>query len=375
MSGGSRQHVAGPHRWHHTAHEIIALSRAQLARCVPTAEVVYQKLHASIILETWRLANSGLLAACGPSGLCGPRIIVPARSSLLCWSALLRRPSRFCSLDCSLFGVRFCLFSAVSRAWFWGLAMSRAESAVWPRSCPRQFGSRGCSGCSSSPGSASGTCGVSRLARTSVPARTPALSPRPLPVVLVAPSCSISVAPRAFSPVALLSARFPLAATPAPWPLPTTLLSHGARLAWLAAPLRVSHEPQPLFPTRPLLGRQVRGVVLRAPLKHGNAGGISIATELDAQSSAQCGLKFCLKALASRAMWACCTDSSSDEDEHNTLVCSLRLLYLRTSASWMSSWWPSLAGSPWTFFTIAQQDRPDPETDHLAHDPGCDLWF
>ena len=44
-----------------------------------------------------------------------------------------------------------------------------------------------------------------------------------------------------------------------------------ARLAWLAAPPRVSHEPQPLLPPRPLLGRQVRGVVPQAPLKHGNA--------------------------------------------------------------------------------------------------------
>ena len=26
-------------------------------------------------------------------------------------------------------------------------------------------------------------------------------------------------------------------------------------------------------------------------------------------------------------------------------------------------------------FTIAQQDRPHPEPDHLAHGPGCDLWF
>ena len=25
--------------------------------------------------------------------------------------------------------------------------------------------------------------------------------------------------------------------------------------------------------------------------------------------------------------------------------------------------------------TTVQQDRPDPEPDHLAHDPGCDLWF
>ena len=47
--------------------------------------------------------------------------------SLLFWSVLLRFPSRF-SLDFSFCGVRLCLFSAVSRAWFWGLAMSRAES-------------------------------------------------------------------------------------------------------------------------------------------------------------------------------------------------------------------------------------------------------
>ena len=33
--GGSRQHVAGPHRWQHTAHEITALSRAQKGRWLP----------------------------------------------------------------------------------------------------------------------------------------------------------------------------------------------------------------------------------------------------------------------------------------------------------------------------------------------------
>ena len=31
------EHVAGPHRWHHTAHEITALSRAHVGRCVPTS--------------------------------------------------------------------------------------------------------------------------------------------------------------------------------------------------------------------------------------------------------------------------------------------------------------------------------------------------
>ena len=36
-----------------------------------------------------------------------------------------------------------------------------------------------------------------------------------------------------------------------------------------------SRVPQPLFTPRPLLGRQVRGVVPQAPLKHGIAGGTS----------------------------------------------------------------------------------------------------
>ena len=83
-------------------------------------------------------------------------------------------------------------------------------------------------------------------------------------------------APRVFPSRALLwprlIARSPLAATPAPRPLPTALLSHGARDPWLAAPLRVSHVLQPLLQHQPLLGRQVRGVVPQAPLKHGNAG-------------------------------------------------------------------------------------------------------
>ena len=48
-------------------------------------------------------------------------------------------------------------------------------------------------------------------------------------------------------------------------------------------------------PPRPLLGRQVRGVVPQALLKHGNAGGTSIAAELDALPSARCGVKFSLE--------------------------------------------------------------------------------
>ena len=159
---------------------------------------------------------------------------------------------------------------------------ARSPTAAWPRSCPpsplwkprlrmafrlswkrlRILRSR------------SLPRGLSLVSRTSALARAPALlCPRPLPVVLVAPSCSTSVHPRVFPPRALLwprlTARSPFVATPAPRPLPTALLSHGARQAWPAAPLRVSHVLQPLLPPRPLLGRQVRGVVPQAPLKHG----------------------------------------------------------------------------------------------------------
>ena len=74
-----------------------------------------------------------------------------------------------------------------------------------------------------------------------------------------------------------LIARFRLAAIPAPRPLPPALSSHGVRLVWLAAPLRPSRVLQILVPPRPLLGRQVRGVVPQAPQKHDNAGGTSTA--------------------------------------------------------------------------------------------------
>ena len=58
--------------------------------------------------------------------------------------------------------------------------------------------------------------------------------------VLAAPSCSISVAPRVFPsrdlPWPRLIARFPLAATPAPRPLPPALSSHGVRLGVARSP-------------------------------------------------------------------------------------------------------------------------------------------
>ena len=181
--------------------------------------------------------------------------------------------------------------------------------------------------------------------------------------------CSISVAPRVFPSSALpwprLVARSPPAATPAPRPLPTAVLSHGARQAWLAAPLRVSDEPQPLLPPRPLLGREVRGDVPQAPLKHGNAGGTSIA-ELDALPSAQCGVRCSLKPSrpVPRGLAVPTPRPMTMSTTRGTPCCSCsptpssHLLYLRTSASWMSSWWPSLAGSPWTFSPLLRRIGP-----------------
>ena len=82
-------------------------------------------------------------------------------------------------------------------------------------------------------------------------------------------------------------------------------------------------------------------------------------------------------------MWACCADSSSDDDEHNTRNTSL-LLFADAFVA------PALLADlrevdelmvalscrfSLDIFTIAQQDWPHLEPDHLAHDPGCDLWF
>ena len=137
---------------------------------------------------------------------------------------------------------------------------------------------------------------------------------------------------------------------------------------WLAAPLRVSHEPQPLLPPRPLLGSQVRGDVPQAPLKHGNAGGTSIAAGCDAPPSAQCGVKCSLK--PSRPV---------HDDEHNTGN-TLLLLFadafvapaLLADLSEVDELMVALSCRfALDIFTIAQQDRPD----HLANDPRCDLWF
>ena len=80
-------------------------------------------------------------------------------------------------------------------------------------------------------------------------------------------------------------------------------------------------------------------------------------------------------------MWACCADSASDDDEYNT---SNTLLLLFANALVAPALLADLreldelvvAFSCWfalDIFTIAQQDRPDPEPIHLAHDPGCDL--
>ena len=72
--------------------------------------------------RAWPLAAFRTLWTLNPSSC-----LDPWAPSLLCWSALPRRVLRF-SGPCLLQGVRLCLFSAVSRARFLALAMSRAES-------------------------------------------------------------------------------------------------------------------------------------------------------------------------------------------------------------------------------------------------------
>ena len=81
-------------------------------------------------------------------------------------------------------------------------------------------------------------------------------------------------------------------------------------------------------------------------------------------------------------MWACCADSSSDDDEHN--ACNTLLLLfadalvapaLLADLSEVDEFMAALSCRfALDIFTIAQQDRPLPEPDHLAHDSGCDLW-
>ena len=146
-------------------------------------------------------------------------------------------------------------------------------------------------------------------------------------------------------------------ATTAPRPLPTAcrVTEHGWRGS--QRPLRVSHVPHPLLPPRPLLRTQVR--VARP-------GVTSIAAELDAPPSVQCDVKFSLKpsrpvpcglavptprpmTMSTRRATPCCSCLPTP---------SLRLLSLRTSASWMSSWWPYLAGSPWTFSLLRSKTGP-----------------
>ena len=99
-----------------------------------SAEVVNQKLHASITLEFWKRSARQIRAcwplAALPDSLDPESQFVPgalALSPVLVCSPASSLSLLFSGL-CSLCGVRSCLISAVSRACFWGLAMSRAES-------------------------------------------------------------------------------------------------------------------------------------------------------------------------------------------------------------------------------------------------------
>ena len=95
---------------------------------------------------------------------------------------------------------------------------------------------------------------------------------------------------------------------------------------------RVSHVLQPLLPPRPLLGRQVRGVVPLAPLKHGNAGGTSIAAEHDAPPS---GVHVAKKKNASRSSLSQVTNSERHHAERGCPFTSFVPGSLRIAGGWV----------------------------------------
>ena len=80
-------------------------------------------------------------------------------------------------------------------------------------------------------------------------------SPRPLPVVLAAPSCSASVVPTGLSCPAAPPDPSVSSVTPVPRPLLMALLRHGARLARPRGPHRPSLALQLLTPVRPPLAK------------------------------------------------------------------------------------------------------------------------
>ena len=109
----------------------------------------------------------------------------------------------------------------------------------------------------------------------------------------------------------------------------------------------------------------------QAPLKHGNAGGTSTAAELDALPSVQFGVRFSLKparpvpcglavltprpmTVSSTRATPCCACSTCGPPRagraHGGLISPVR---------------------PGRFHHCAAEDRPDPEPNQLAHDPGC----
>ena len=188
-----------------------------------------------MLASPWKSGNAalgklGLVGHLGPfPTLWSSSCLEPWASLSRAWSALLRRAVPFffwtvSSLRCAVMSV----LSRFTRARFWGLAMSRVESLrrlAAQLSCLATLEAAVAHDVQAlleappEPVSQSLPRGMPLVSRTSVPARAPALPcRRPLPVVLVAPSCPISVAPRVFPSRALpwprQTARSLLAATP-----------------------------------------------------------------------------------------------------------------------------------------------------------------
>ena len=195
-----------------------------------------------------------------------------------------------------------------------------ARSVPWPQSCPALSPSVGwplpwklLSHRLSwrrlrSPWSRSPPRGLPLASRTPLPKAPPS---RPRGSILL----NQRGPPRAFPSRALpwlrLTVRFPLAATPAPRLLLPAQSSHGVRLAWPEVPHRPSRALQLQIPPRPMLRRQVRGVVSPGAAEARQRRRDKHRRQVRRHTKRSMWREIKGQATARRSMWACCTDTSS----------------------------------------------------------------
>ena len=140
--------------------------------------------------------------------------------------------------------------------------------------------------------------------------------PRLLPIGPASPSCSVSAVPLAWLSTAAPPAPSPVAA-PAPQHLLPVLLSLRARLArpavqTFSAPRAAAADPSA---SAAWLARQ-RGSSNAAETEKHTRDQRRRRTRRHSKRSAWREIQ--LQSLAGLAMWACCDDTSSDDNEHNT---------------------------------------------------------